>query len=143
MVIVYRRSRQEMPAIDEEIEEAIEEGVDVRYLTVPVEVLTSKGRVKGLRCVKTALGEPDGTGRRRPLPVSGSEHDIEVDTVIPALGQMADMEFMSGELELEQDALRSGVKALRQPVNTPRRWRNQPDWRWRLYRWLSCSRRRW
>jgi 2-oxoacid:acceptor oxidoreductase delta subunit (pyruvate/2-ketoisovalerate family) len=102
VVIVYRRGRQEMPAIDEEIEEAIEEGVDVRYLTAPVEILTSKGRVKGLHCVKTALGDPDGTGRRRPLPVAGSEHDIEVETIILALGQMADLEFMTGELELER-----------------------------------------
>jgi len=100
VTILYRRSRNEMPAIDEEIDEAVEEGVDIRFLTAPVEVLTTNGRARGLRCVRTVLGEPDESGRRRPLAVGGSEHDIIAETIIPALGQMADVGFMEGKLDL-------------------------------------------
>jgi glutamate synthase (NADPH/NADH) small chain len=86
--IVYRRSRTEMPAREEEVENAEEEGVMFKLLTNPVAVLgDDKGWVKGLRCVQMELGEPDDSGRRRPVPVEGSEFDIEADIVVCAIGQ--------------------------------------------------------
>jgi glutamate synthase (NADPH/NADH) small chain len=86
-IIVYRRSRQEMPARDEEIHHAEEEGVDFRLLTNPVRVIgDDQGRVKAIECIKMELGEPDESGRRRPVPIEGSEYIIECDTVIPSLG---------------------------------------------------------
>jgi len=94
VTILYRRSRHEMPAIDEEIEETEQEGVHIEYLVAPVEVLTSGGKVSGLRCVHMRLGEPDASGRRRPEPVPGSEYTLSVETVIPALGQSADLSFL-------------------------------------------------
>jgi glutamate synthase (NADPH/NADH) small chain len=84
--IVYRRSRDEMPARCEEIHHAEEEGVDFRLLTSPVEILGENGRVKGMRCVKMSLGEPDERGRRLPVPIEGSEFVLECDEVIVALG---------------------------------------------------------
>lgn len=101
--ILYRRSRHEMPASDEEIEEALEEGIQIEYLVAPVEVLTKKGQVSGLKCTKMQLGEPDESGRRRPVPVSGSEYTIKVDTVIPALGQVADLSFLEKDIKTERE----------------------------------------
>jgi 2-oxoacid:acceptor oxidoreductase delta subunit (pyruvate/2-ketoisovalerate family) len=89
--ILYRRSRNEMPAIQDEIDETEGEGIHIEYLTAPVEVLRSAGRVTGLRCTRMSLGAPDERGRRRPEPVPGSEYTVEVDTVITALGQEADL----------------------------------------------------
>jgi 2-oxoacid:acceptor oxidoreductase delta subunit (pyruvate/2-ketoisovalerate family) len=100
--ILYRRSRNEMPAIEEEIEEALEEGVQIEYLVAPVEVLVKEGKVSSLKCTKMALGEPDESGRRRPVPVPGSEYTIEVDTVIPALGQVADLSFLGRDIKAER-----------------------------------------
>ncbi|MCD7754697.1 MAG: NADPH-dependent glutamate synthase [Clostridiales bacterium] len=85
--IVYRRSMEEMPARNEEIEHAQEEGIDFRLLCNPVEVLgDDKGHVCGLKCIRMELGEPDASGRRRPVEVPGSEFVLDVDTVIMALG---------------------------------------------------------
>ncbi|HPK29558.1 MAG TPA: NADPH-dependent glutamate synthase [Bacteroidales bacterium] len=85
--IVYRRTEKELPARVEEVHHAKEEGIDFRMLTNPVEILgNEKGWVTGLRCIKMELGEPDDSGRRRPVPVAGSEFDIEADVVIMALG---------------------------------------------------------
>jgi len=86
--IVYRRSEAEMPARHEEIEHAKEEGVKLRLLTNPVEIKgDSEGWVKELICLRYELGEPDGSGRRSPIPIPGSEHSLEVDTVVVAIGQ--------------------------------------------------------
>ena len=86
-MIVYRRSRAEMPARLEELENAEQEGVEFHLLTNPIRVLgDDKGWVTGLECVKMELGEPDKSGRRRPVPVPGSEHVIPCDTVVMALG---------------------------------------------------------
>lgn len=88
--IVYRRSRRESPARVEELEHAMEEGVEFHWLTTPVEIMgSSEGWVTGMRCQKMELGEPDSSGRRRPVPVEGSEFDMAVDTVIYALGTSA------------------------------------------------------
>jgi glutamate synthase (NADPH) small chain len=85
--IVYRRSRDEVPARLEEVEHAEEEGIIFDFLTNPIEVLgNEQGVVSGLRCIRMELGEPDESGRRSPIPVKGSEFDMEMDTVIMALG---------------------------------------------------------
>lgn len=96
VIILYRRTRQEMPATEEEIEAAEAEGIEFQYLAAPIEVLASGGKVSGIRCQRMELGQPDASGRRRPMPVKGSEFDIAVDTVIPAIGQVTDLSF-SGE----------------------------------------------
>ena len=103
--ILYRRSRHEMPAIEEEIEEALEEGVQIEYLVAPVEVLVKEGKVSGLKCTKMELGEPDESGRRRPIPVPGSEYTIEADTVVPALGQVADLSFLRKDIRAERERI--------------------------------------
>ena len=94
--IVYRRSLDELPARKEEVEHAMEEGIDFRLLHNPVEILgynnpddprdPKNGFVTGMRCIKMELGEPDQSGRRRPVPIEGSEFEIDVDTVIIAIG---------------------------------------------------------
>jgi glutamate synthase (NADPH/NADH) small chain len=87
---VYRRSRAEAPARAEEVHHAEEEGIRFKWLTNPVEILDDgKGGVRGMRCVRMELGEPDDSGRRRPVTVAGSEHDIEVDLVVVAIGTNA------------------------------------------------------
>ena len=85
--IVYRRGEAEMPARLEEIHHAKEEGVEFRFLTAPVEVLgDDKGFVTGLKCIRMELGEPDASGRRRPVEIPGSEFVLPVQLVIPAIG---------------------------------------------------------
>ena len=85
--IVYRRSEEELPARREEVHHAKEEGVIFDLLTNPVEIIADeKGWVKAIKCVRMELGEPDASGRRRPVEVSGSEFEMEVDTVIMSLG---------------------------------------------------------
>ena len=87
---IYRRSRTECPARAEEVHHAEEEGVEFHWLTNPVAVLDDgKGGVRGMRCIRMELGEPDDSGRRRPVPVAGSEHDFECDLVIFAIGTNA------------------------------------------------------
>ncbi len=86
--IVYRRSEEELPARREEVEHAKQEGIDFKLLNNPVAILgDDKGCVTGIRCIKMELGEPDSSGRRRPMPVAGSEFDLSVDTVVIAIGQ--------------------------------------------------------
>lgn len=86
--IVYRRSRKEMPARLEEVENAEEEGIKFKFLTTPVRFLGDEsGWVKGMECVAMRLGEPDESGRRRPIPIEGSEFVMDVDTVVIAIGQ--------------------------------------------------------
>lgn len=87
---IYRRSRAECPARSEEVHHAEEEGVEFHWLTNPVEILDDgKGDVRGMRCVRMELGEPDDSGRRRPVAVAGSEHDVDVDLVVFAIGTNA------------------------------------------------------
>jgi len=91
VMILYRRTRDEMPAWEEEIQAAEAEGVRISYLCAPQEVLATDGRVTGLRCIRMELGEPDSSGRRRPVPIPGSEYEIEIDQLIPAIGQAPDL----------------------------------------------------
>jgi heterodisulfide reductase subunit A-like polyferredoxin len=89
--IIYRRTRTEMPAWEEEIQAAEDEGVRITYLSAPQEVLTRDGKVVGLRCIRMELSEPDSSGRKRPIPIPGSEYDISIDQLIPAIGQRPDL----------------------------------------------------
>ena len=85
--IIYRRSRDEVPAREEEFHHAVEEGVICDFLTNPVAILgDEKGNVRAMRCIRMQLGEPDASGRRSPIPMEGSEFEMEMDTVIFALG---------------------------------------------------------
>ena len=94
VTIVYRRSRREMPSNPSEIEEAEAEGVKIHYLASPVRILGREDRVVGMECIKMRLGEPDASGRRRPIPVGGSEFVIDADTIIPAISQRPDLSFL-------------------------------------------------
>jgi len=93
--IIYRRSRQEMPASDEEIAEAEHEGVKIQYLVTPVRILGRDGRVSGMECIRMELGAPDVSGRRRPIAIEGSQFTIDLDTVILAVGQSPDLALFS------------------------------------------------
>jgi NADH-quinone oxidoreductase subunit F len=101
VTIVYRRSRAEMPAFEEEIVAAEEEGVKILYLTTPTKILGEK-KVTAMECVRMELGAPDESGRRRPVPLEGSEFIIEVNTVIPTIGQSPDLSFLPEETKLEK-----------------------------------------
>jgi heterodisulfide reductase subunit A-like polyferredoxin len=92
--ILYRRTRAEMPAANEEIEEALAEGIKMEFLAAPVRVIGDNGKVTGLECIRMELGEPDASGRRRPVPIEGSEFTLDVEAVIPAIGQAADLSFI-------------------------------------------------
>jgi formate dehydrogenase beta subunit len=86
VTILYRRTRKEMPATDEEIEETLNEGVNISFLAAPTNVSDAGDRLK-VECIKMELGEPDASGRRRPVPIEGSEYTLEVDNLIMAIGQ--------------------------------------------------------
>lgn len=103
--ILYRRSRKEMPAFAPEVKEAEKEGVEILFLTAPKRILGNNGRVAGIECLKMRLGEPDETGRRTSVPVKGSEHIIEVDMVIPAIGQSLDTSLLPEEIKVTQRGL--------------------------------------
>jgi NADPH-dependent glutamate synthase beta subunit-like oxidoreductase len=94
VTILYRRTRTEMPAIEEEIDEALEEGIDIQYLAAPTEIFKNGNRVNKIKAIRMELGEPDDSGRRRPVPIDGSEFEIELDTLIPAISQEPDFEGM-------------------------------------------------
>lgn len=98
ITIVYRRSRAEMPARSEEVEAAVKEGVKIAFLAVPVKILTDGGKVTGAECVRIELGEPDASGRRRPIPIKGSEFILETDMIIPAIGEKSDLSLIEGKL---------------------------------------------
>ena len=96
--VIYRRTRIEMPAIAEEIEELLEEGINIDFLATPVEVLRENGNVVGAKCIRMKLGAPDESGRRRPVPVEGSEFVVNVDTIITAIGEVTDLSFLPEEI---------------------------------------------
>ena len=95
--IVYRRTKEEMPANLEEIEEAEDEKIKMHYLLAPRRIITDGGRVKGIECVKMSLGDYDESGRRRPVPIEGSEFTLDVDTVIPEIGYAPDLSCLPGD----------------------------------------------
>jgi NADH-quinone oxidoreductase subunit F len=100
--IYYRRSREEMPVTEVEYEQAIDEGVKVSFLVSPTRIAIENWRVTGLQCIRMKLGEPDQSGRRRPVPIAGSESFIKADTVIAAVGQAPDLSFLPPDSALER-----------------------------------------
>jgi len=103
--LVYRRTLDEMPAERGEVEDALREGVEMTCLTIPVKILESKGKLRGLECVKAELGETDSSGRRRPIPLEGSQFEIHGDTVISAVGQQQDYSEVFRGLALEGETM--------------------------------------
>ena len=92
--VVYRRTRVEMPAIAEDVEDLESEGIPVRFLSNPARILGEDRRVVGVECLRMKLGEPDKDGRRRPVPIADSEFILEADLVVPAIGQLPDLECL-------------------------------------------------
>ena len=101
--LVYRRTKKEMPADHVEIHDAEEEGVKFHYLCNPVRIIEKEGKVVGMECIRMELGEPDESGRRRPVPIKGSEFFIEADIAIPAIGQAIDLSFLEEKDGVEDD----------------------------------------
>ncbi len=121
VTILYRRTRVEMPAREEEVESAEVEGVKIEYLVAPVEILSENGKLAGIKCTRIELGEPDASGRRRPIPIPGSEFDLKIDMVIPAIGQAPDLFFLEnsginisrrGTLEVDPVTLETSRKGV-------------------------------
>ena len=98
--MVYRRSKDEMPAGEEEVRVAEEEGVKFHFLSMPKRVKGKAGKVTHLECIRAELGKQDESGRRRPVPVSGTEFDLEADTIVLAIGQQVDLEPISEAHEI-------------------------------------------
>ncbi|HMB31997.1 MAG TPA: NAD(P)-binding protein, partial [Desulfohalobiaceae bacterium] len=98
--ILYRRSHDQMPAHKEEVIEAEEEGVHFYFLTIPSEIVGQDGKVTGIKCLRAELSQPDDSGRQKPVPIKNSEHVLEVDAVIPAIGQDIDIAGLEGLSEI-------------------------------------------
>ena len=92
--IIYRRTRDEMPSSHEEIEALLKEGIEIQFLTTPVLFHSENGQIAGMECIRMELGEPDASGRPRPVPIKGSEFTVPIDTVITALGQSTETSFL-------------------------------------------------
>jgi NADPH-dependent glutamate synthase beta subunit-like oxidoreductase/Pyruvate/2-oxoacid:ferredoxin oxidoreductase delta subunit len=93
VTVLYRRSRAEMPAEPWQVQEAEEEGIKIHYLAAPMRALGQDGVLTGLECIRMELGEPDESGRRRPVPIAGSEFTLECDSLLAAIGQTVDTPF--------------------------------------------------
>jgi NADH-quinone oxidoreductase subunit F len=101
VTIIYRRTRSEMPAYKEEVDAAIEEGIEIKFLTAPVKILSQNGELVGIECIRMELGEIDQTGRAKPVPIKGSEFTIKLDTLIVAIGEQSDVSFLGKDHGLE------------------------------------------
>jgi len=120
--ILYRRTRREMPAAKEEIEEAMKEGIEIQFLVAPVRVLSDNGQLKEIECIRMELGDMDASGRRRPVPIEGSEFTMEVDTLMPAIGQQPDLSDLRigndlniskyGTIEVDPETFSSGMDGI-------------------------------
>jgi NADH-quinone oxidoreductase subunit F len=96
VTVLYRRTRDEMPAFAEEVHAAIEEGIEIKELVAPVAVLTKDGKLTGVRLIGNELGEEDASGRRKPVPVKGSEFEIALDTLVVAISEQPEAEAFGG-----------------------------------------------
>ncbi len=122
VTIAYRRTRAEMPAQEEEIEEAEHEGIKIEYLTAPSRWVIEHGQITGMECIRMELGDLDESGRPRPVPIPGSEFVIKADTIIPAISQSSDLSFLSendgikttrwGGIEADPITLETSVKGI-------------------------------
>jgi len=93
VTILYRRSYEEMPADRDELKEAQAEGIKINYLAMPVRIIGRDGEIQALECIKTKLGEPDESGRRRPIPIEGSDFIMNISSIISAVGQRPDLSW--------------------------------------------------
>ncbi|MFC2017610.1 NADH-quinone oxidoreductase subunit NuoF [Chloroflexota bacterium] len=100
--IYYRRSRDEMPVTEVEYDQAIDEGIQVNFLVSPTRIVSENWEVDGLQCIRMRLGEPDESGRRRPIPITGSEFFVAADNVVAAVGQAPDLSFLPDDSALER-----------------------------------------
>ena len=147
VTIVYRRSREEMPAFEHEIEQALCEGVKIIYLAAPLEVVVGEGgKAVGLICQKMELGEPDASGRRKPVPIPNETFELPVDMIVPAIGQEA---APAASRPTAASSCPNGApsKWMRRPTRPPGPGSSRratctpaPGLRWR--RWAAASRRR-
>lgn len=103
--ILYRRTREEMPAFGDEIQEAEEEGIEISYLVSPLRLITENGAITKIECVKNRLGPPDEGGRRMPVAVKDSNFILEVDQVITAIGEEADLSFIPKKIGIKENAI--------------------------------------
>jgi heterodisulfide reductase subunit A-like polyferredoxin len=103
VIVLYRRSRAEMPAFPAEVAAAEEEGVELCFLTNPTQFISENGKLKEVVCQKMKLGEPDASGRRKPVPIKGSEYKIQADMAIVAIGNAPTTSYFKQELELNHD----------------------------------------
>ena len=94
--LYYRRSQKEMPAIPEEVHEAMREGIETHFLTLPFRITGKSGKATGMECIRMKLAEPDETGRLRPVPIEGSDFRVKADTIISAIGQSVDRRALRG-----------------------------------------------
>ena len=100
VTVVYRRSRHEMPARDEEVKAAEEEGIKFQFLAVPIKIHSQNSKVVGAECIRMELGEPDASGRRKPVPMKNSEFTMAADIVMTAIGETPELAFLDGSVEL-------------------------------------------
>ncbi len=107
VTVVYRRTINEMPAIEEEIEDAEKEGVKFHFLATPIEMIRKSGKLVKVVFQKMKLGEPDDSGRRRPVPVEGEVFDLEVDRLFTAIGEKADLDGIEENLETEWNLIKT------------------------------------
>lgn len=103
VTVLYRRSRDEMPAIPWEVKEAEEEGVKIEFLVSPKRITEENGKVSAIECIRMVLGEPDETGRRTPTPLEGSDFSRKTDMVILATGETPDLGFLPKEVDINAD----------------------------------------
>ncbi|KPK71851.1 hydrogenase [candidate division WOR_3 bacterium SM23_60] len=119
VTILYRRTRAEMPAYKEEIEAALEEGIDIHFLTTPTAAIEKNKKIISLECQRMELGAVDSSGRRRPIPIKNSEFNIEIDTLIPAISEQPDLTWLDKDanfkisgwntLEVDDETLATNV----------------------------------
>ena len=101
VIIIYRRTKNEMPAFEEEIEALTEEGIEIQFLSNPTKIIAQNGKIIGVECIKMQLGQLDKSGRRKPAPITGSEFVISLDNLIVAIGEEPDLDFLSDAPLLE------------------------------------------
>ena len=101
VTIIYRRTRNEMPAYVEEIEAALEEGINIQFLTAPTDIIIKDDHISGVRCARMELGTVDASGRRRPIPIKGSDFVVELDTLVSAISEQPDISFLKQDHDFE------------------------------------------
>ncbi len=112
-VLIYRRSKKQMPAEFEEIQAVIDEGIEILELTSPEEVIAENGKIKALRVSKMQLGKMDSTGRAEPIKIENSEYDIALDALIPAIGQDLDIDFVENQyLKTKQNSYETQISGV-------------------------------